>query len=188
MQPKIDIQKLSFNFTSSIFQPLVHSLSSLTRGMKEEETMKILIHLRVEKDAITWWSKRNHLEEEEFKMVLENKYDSMISKIIMFMTKKGEKKNVELYFLGHQIHGHGLVQKYKNSFYFDGKPENLPREIAAIYDVEWARQNGRMYDCILFPLSGSTFSMMLKLLIPSKSFFHFDMNKIDREPIFENAE
>jgi hypothetical protein len=181
-------QKLSFNFTSSIFQPLVHTLSGLTRGMKEEEKMKILIHLRVEKDAIAWWSKRNHLEEEEFKMVLENKYDSMISKIIMFMTKKGEKKNVELYFLGHQIHGHVLVQKYKNSFYFDGKPENLPREIAAIYDVEWARQNGRMYDCILFPLSGSTFSMMLKLLIPSKSFFHFDMNKIDREPIFENAE
>ena len=186
-------QKLSFNFTSSIFRPLVQRLKCLSQE-EEKEKIKILIHLRMEKDAIAWWSKRNDLEEEEFKRILENKYDSMIREMIMLMTRKGgEKKKMELYFLGHQVHQHLLVQKYHQppfftTYYFDGKPENLPREIAAIYDVEWARQNRRMYDGILFPLSGSTFSMMLKLLIPSKSFFHFDMNKIDTEPIFENAE
>jgi hypothetical protein len=192
-------QKLSFNFSSSIFRPLLHGLlkiSEICKKEQQQEKIKILIHLRMEDDAIAWWSKINHLEEEDFRVRLENKYDSMIKKIILLLTERNEgkdgeiQKKEELYFLGHKVHQHLLIQKYQQppfltTHYFESKPENLPREIAAIYDVQWARHCCPVYDGILFPLSGSTFSMMLKLLIPSKSFLYFDINKIDNESIFE---
>jgi hypothetical protein len=147
---------------------------------------RIFIHLRTETDAIEWWSKINRMEKEEFKTLLETTYITIIDKIL----KENSSCVMEMYFIGYRVRESFVFGKYSSSFprqvFCLNKPEDLPREIAAIYDLEWVRTRCKdvdSQDIIVLPLSGSTFSMILQSIVNIKQIHDFDINNLYKKRI-----
>jgi len=149
---------------------------------KNEEDINVLIHLRTEVDALKWWSKQNNQRVEEFEKHLTQVYKSILHSILDENVKKN--KQCHLYFLGYQCKQSPIVKHFSTienvqTFALE-KEQNMPREIAAIYDMEWARTvcPFESWDYAILPLAGSTFSNFIKSLITTQHIIHFNMDAI----------
>jgi hypothetical protein len=99
-----------------------------------------------------------------------------------------------MYFIGHRVGESFVFEKYYSSFphqvFCLNKPIDLPREIAAIYDLEWIRTqcgDSDSHDILVLPLSGSTFSMILHYIINIKQIHDFDINNLRKQNKYKNS-
>jgi hypothetical protein len=158
---------------------------------RELNVCRIFIHLRTEMDAIEWWSKMNRMGKEEFKTLLETTYITILDGIL----KENSSCFIEMYFIGHRVGESFIFGKYSSSFprqvFCLNKPNDLPREIAAIYDLEWVRtqcgDDADSHDIIVLPLSGSTFSMILHYILNIKQIHDFDINNLHKQNKYKNS-
>jgi hypothetical protein len=175
---------LAFNEQFPLLKGLIDIHESHIEKQREPNVCRIFIHLRTEMDAIEWWSKMNRMGKEEFKTLLETTYITILDGIL----KENSSCFIQMYFIGHRVGESFIFGKYSSSFprqvFCWNKPNDLPREIAAIYDLEWVRtqcgDDDDSHDIIVLPLSGSTFSMILHYIINIKQIYDFDINNLHK--------
>ena len=136
-----------------------------------------VIHLRLEKDGIAHWSKMNHLSEDEFTRILENRYIELIQKYIL-------KTDTTL--LLSQSLNNGVVNflKKENYSYTFTKKQYEDREKNAIVDLLTAKACNHIYIGNFNPnkMNGSSFSYYVgEVSRPVKKLY------IDLDHIMESA-
>jgi hypothetical protein len=112
-----------------------------------------VIHLRVEDDAIKYWSKQNNMSQEDYKAYIENKYIGLIQKYISrednTIILSHSKSNSVIDFLNQN----NFTYMYVHKFYDD-------REKNAIVDLLVSKCCNNIFigNYNMFKLNGSTFS------------------------------
>ncbi len=140
-----------------------------------------VIHLRIEDDAITHWSKQNRLSETEFKTVLEGKYEKIIKENIL----TGESILV----LSHIKSAHLFIKKLKNDYNIilidkEKYINTADRELNAVVDLILSTYCSGIFigNHNFRNKRGSSFSYIINCLISCpKIFIDLDNIKADVE-------
>ena len=146
--------------------PIVEMVEKIaqTFALNEIESKAVnIIHLRLEDDGLTHWSKQNHMECEIFKDTLENKYIEIIKKYI----KKDEVNIILSHNFSNRVISYLNSQEYKIiTVSKDLIPSLEGREVCAIIDLlvgEKLCTKNLIGNFNLIELNGSTFSYLLYL-------------------------
>ena len=127
-----------------------------------------IIHLRLEEDAINWWSTINNINKNDFKIKLINKYIGLINELI-----NKEDKTIILTYSNENM----VLDYLKNNnynYYIQEKNKNNNREVNAIIDII----NSKHCNNVFIAVGGSTFSWTISKLIKFKTIEWFDINKL----------
>jgi hypothetical protein len=159
-----DIYKnLLFNNT------LICSSNNFIQKLNITDTTNVnIIHLRLENDAIDFWSKGNKLSNTDFYKKLTEKYINLITNNI----DKKDKTIILTYNTNNVVIDY---LKYNNyDFFIHDKIKNNNREVNAIIDII----NSKHCNNVFIAVGGSSFSWTISKLINPKITLWFDINNI----------
>ena len=127
-----------------------------------------IIHLRLEQDAIDFWSEPNKMTRDNFKIKLSEKYINLITKLI----NKNDKSIILTYNTDNIVINYLKNNNY--NYYVDEKTKNNNRELNAIIDM----YNSKHCNNIFIAVGGSTFSWTIAKIIKPKHIEWIDINNI----------
>jgi hypothetical protein len=171
----LDIPKYQ-NLSKDIFRNLVFCNPFLDRSARFIKNMNIIqedckidvIHLRLENDAIIFWSNQNKISTEEFKNRIVRKYIELI--------KNNIEKSSKIMILTYNIFN-PVVRFLKENgydYYFCVKDYNGNREESAIVDL----LNSKACNNVFIGADGSTFTHTIAKLVDAKHVKYIDINHV----------
>jgi hypothetical protein len=139
-----------------------------------------VLHLRLEPDAIEYWSRMNNMEQHIFKKCIENKYINIIKNHI----NKTDNNIILSYFTDNNVVDYLRTNNYK--YCFVPKIFSIGRELNAIIDLLVAENCNNIFvgNFHVNKLNGSTFSYFIlqKLYNTSIKKIMLDLDHIMHEP------
>jgi len=147
----------------------IHLSNQFIQTLHKTPTTNVnIIHLRLEKDAIAFWSKQNKLNQNDFLTKLTNKYIKIITEFI----NKTDKTIILTYCTNNAVIDFLTQNNY--DFYFHKKFKKDNRELNALIDLI----NSKHCNNVFIGVGGSTFSHTITKLINPKITVFFDLNNI----------
>jgi hypothetical protein len=128
-----------------------------------------IIHLRLESDAINFWSIGNNLSYEDFYNKLSEKYIYLINKLI---TNKSDKTIILTYSNNNRVIDYLKNNNY--NYYIHDKNKNNNREENAVIDLI----NSKYCNNVFIAVEGSTFSWTIDKIINPRHIEWIDINNI----------
>ena len=163
------IQNIQFHYK------YLYRAQNIINNTKNTNNIINVIHLRMENDAIDYWSKINNISPALFKQKTEEKYISLIQKYVepehLTIILSYETQNNVIYFL----------KKNSYNIFMNKKYNEQGREINAIQDMCIGEYCNNI---LIGPTLSSMFSDILYLRLKSKDdiqLITFNMEKIDHE-------
>ena len=169
------------SYNDNMFEKILTNIEYHEDFVKNSEDIhgKInVIHLRVEDDAITHWSKGNNMSKPEFQRLLEEKYIEIIRRYIY--------KNDETIILSSSLNN-GVIDflnEHKYNYRFTEKKYD-DREKNAIIDFLVSKNCNNIFigNFNMKTLNGSTFSYYISKMIKCKVKILIDLSNIHDEEV-----
>lgn len=113
-----------------------------------------VLHLRIENDAVTHWSKQNNMSSTDFQIYIEDKYIDLIKKHVL----QTDENIILTYSENNRVVDYLKNNKYK--YYISKKTLDLGREVNAISDLLISEKCNNIFigGFNIEKLNGSTFS------------------------------
>ena len=163
------------HITTDIYKNLLFNNSLLYTSDRFIEKLNItgnpnvnIIHLRLEKDAIDFWSIANNLSQIDFYNKLITKYIHLITTLI----NKQDKTIILTYNTDNPVIDYLKNNNYE--YFINDKIKNNNRELHAIVDII----NAKYCNNVFIAVGGSTFSWTIHKLINPKLISWIDINSI----------
>jgi DNA polymerase elongation subunit (family B) len=127
-----------------------------------------IIHLRLENDAIEFWSTENKLSNRDFYYKLTEKYINLITNLI----DKNDKTIILTYNTKNDVIEY--LKKNNYNYFIQHKLKNNNREVNAIIDI----LNSKYCNNVFIAVGGSTFSWTINKLISPRIISWIDINNV----------
>ena len=157
------------------YNDIVCNANTILKGIDMNSKIN-LIHLRLEEDAIKFWSEKNYMSQSDFKLFLETKYINLIenyfSKTDIIIILSHSFSNNVIDFLNENNYNYQFIHK----FYDD-------REKNAIVDLLVSKCCNNVFigNFNIFNLTGSTFTYYVSRCMQNKPLKIFiDLDNIDK--------
>lgn len=164
------------NMTTDIYKNLtfhdvliIHSNQFIQKTGITGSSIVNIIHLRLEDDAISFWSYQNKLTKEDFKKRLSEKYIHLINTLI----DKKDKTIILTYDTNNTVIN--FLKDNNYNYFIHDKIKNNNREVNAIIDII----NSKYCNNVFISVCGSTFSWTIAKLIQPKLIEWIDINNIN---------
>jgi hypothetical protein len=150
-------------------ESLINNSNNFIQSINIKDTCIVnIIHLRLESDAIQYWSHINNLNEEDFTKKLSEKY---IEKITQYINKL-DKTIILTYNDDNEVINYLKNNEY--NYFIHNKIKNNNREVNAVIDII----NAKYCNNIFIAVKGSTFSETISKIIKPKFISWIDINNI----------